>query len=128
MSGPIAYYWGCWDRAGHYFHNAAGKRDWYPEMIEPGLPWSKRIDGGLLKDGGHPDVYDGRVFPHCAAGIAIWHGFVWWDNSVDRRGMSNSGFYVRGFNVDAVDAAFKFACEQFPHVVARQRHPLVLQR
>lgn len=84
------------------------------------------MDGGLLKNGKRRDVYDGKVFWTCG-GLEFWYAFFWWDNSVDRRGASNSGFYVRGFGWPEATAAFEYACEQFPQVVGRQRQPLVLQ-
>ena len=84
------------------------------------------LDGGLLKNGGRSDVYDGRVFWTCG-GSSFWYAFFWWDNSVDRRRGSNAGFYVRGFGWPEAQAAFDYACGQFPGIVARQRQPLVLQ-
>lgn len=57
----------------------------------------------------------------------LWHAFIWWDRSDDQRGASNSGFYVRGFPYEEREPAFDFACAAWPKVVARQRHPLVLQ-
>lgn len=84
------------------------------------------MDSGLLKNGQRPDVCDGRVYRTLGGKRELWHAFVWWDNSVDRRGGSNSGFYVRGFGVGDHEEAFEFARETFPKVVARQRHPLVL--
>ncbi len=84
------------------------------------------MDAGLLKNGKRPDVCDGKVFWTCG-GTTLWYAFFWWDRSVDRRGACNSGFYVRGFGWPEAQAAFDYACAEFPNVVARQRHPLILQ-
>jgi len=81
-----------------------------------------------------PDDPDGRVHWACG-GKPLWFAFFWWDRSGDRRGNSNSGFYVLGFEPDelnfesaneAARLAFAFACEQWPDVVQRQNFPLVL--
>lgn len=125
--GKLALYFGCWDTTGHYLHGPGGRDMWDAKRNLPGFPWSEaHIDTGLLENGRHPDVYDGKVFSTCG-GLSFWWAFIWWDNSIDRRGASNSGFYVRGFDHAERDAAFAYACEQFPKIVARQKHPLILQ-
>ncbi|ODM71693.1 hypothetical protein [Bradyrhizobium elkanii] len=95
------------------------------------------MDGGLLKNGRHPDVPDGRVWWTCGGREDLVYAFFWWDRSVDRRGACNSGFYVRGFQPERLapetakvnaGLAFDYACEIFPSVVSRQRYPLVLQQ
>lgn len=121
----LALYFGCREEAGHYFQSAT-ETLWETSRV-PGFPWTLcHMDGGLLKNGKHPDVYDGKVFWTCG-GHPLWLAFFWWDNSVDRRGASNSGFYVRGFDVAGRQAALDYACTVFPKVVARQRQPLILQ-
>jgi hypothetical protein len=124
--GKVALYWGCWRRSGHYLHypNSETIRDAQRELV---IPWSASLmDTGLLKNGRHRDIYDGKVF-WTYGGTALWYAFYWWDNSIDSRRGSNSGFYVRGFGYPEAQAAFDYACAQFPAVVARQRHPLILQ-
>lgn len=151
MAEKRALYWGCWEtiehhpdkgtywapRLGHYLHNPNGSTQYHPRQAIPGFPWSDALlDGGLLKNGQEPDRCTGRV-RWTLGGTPLWHAFYWWDRSVDHRGASNSGFYVCGF--DAVlehytteamqrqrDEAFEFAKSQFPRVVARQPHPLVI--
>jgi hypothetical protein len=124
--GKLALYFGCWDRPGHYLHRPGGATVWATRDV-PGLSWSETLmDGGLLKNGQRPDICDGKVFSTCG-GLAFWWAFFWWDRSGDRRQASNSGFYVRGFGHDERAEAFAYACEQFPHVVSRQQHPLTLQ-
>lgn len=136
----VALYFGCWDRSGHYLHDRSGSRNERElHQLYPDLPWSiAHMDTGLLRNGRREDVYDGRVFWTVAARLvgrgqaardsrALWHAFVWWDNSVDKRGGSNSGFYVRGFEFGKARQALEFACSEFPRVVSRQLHPLILQ-
>lgn len=125
--GKHALYFGCWNRPGHYLHEAGGHHVWGDRLRELQVPWSEGLmDAGLLTNGKRPDVYDGKVFWTCG-GMAFWYAFFWWDNSGDRRGASNSGFYVRGFGAGEAQAAFDYACTVFPHIVARQRHPLIVQ-
>ena len=124
---PRAFYFGCKDTLGHYLHNAEnGGRTLYD--LPPGIPWNLgHMDSGLLKNGKVLDKEDGRVFWTCGGRDNYWFAFFWWDNSVDRRGGSNSGFYVDGFASGEAKKAFQFACDAFPKIVARQRSPLALQ-
>lgn len=130
MADHRALYFGCWDRAGHYLHEANERK-----LSDPpkgvGFPWTfSHMDSGLLRNGKLRDVYDGKVYWTCG-GLSfpddLWFAFYWWDNSVDKRGASNSGFYVHGFSWGHHEEAFVYACEQFPSIVKRQRQPLVLQ-
>lgn len=125
--GKLALYFGCWRGAGHYLHLPNGSTSWDNRRKDEGPPWSTALmDCGLLRNGKHTDVYDGKVY-WTAGGTSFWYAFFWWDRSVDSRGGSNSGFYVRGFGWPESRQAFDYACKTFPAVVARQRHPLVLQ-
>lgn len=118
-----AYYFGVWDRLGHYLYESSGRKH-YDDII--GMPWSPGLmDTGLLKNGKHKDVVDGRVFWTCAKGS--WLAFIWWDRSGDRRPNSNSSFYVQGFEHTERSEALEFACSQFLEIIKRQSHPLVLQ-
>ena len=139
MSGKLAYYFGCWDRLGHYLHDIGGRAIW--DHTPPSFPaaWHHLMDAGLLKNGNVPDVPDGRVFWTCGGATDLWFAFFWWDRSVDKTCACNSGFYVRGFDFqrDAPDRkaeifaaatrAFEYACGQFPLIVERQRYALALQ-
>lgn len=130
-----ALYFGCRgpSEPGHYLHE--GRKTLWDRPKE--CPWGPGLmDGGLLKNGGHPDVEDGKVWWTCGGRDELWYAFFWWDNSGDRRGASNSGFYVAGFGPEVLTRetaiensklAFAYACEAYPWVVERQRHPLVLQ-
>lgn len=122
-----ALYFGCLGRLGHFLHGEDG-RPLYSKL-PPTIPWGMaHMDNGLLKNGKVPDREDGRVFWTLGGRAVLWFAFFWWDNSVDRRGGSNSGFYVEGFASGEAERAFKFACDKFPAVVARQRCPLALQK
>jgi hypothetical protein len=134
MIAKCALYFGCWDRPGHYLHDADGRTVWdRPSWCH----WNVGLmDGGLLANGRHPDIPDGRVWWTCGGREDLVYAFFWWDRSVDTRGACNSGFYVRGFSPEIITPetakenaalAFAFACDAFPQVVARQRFPLVLQ-
>jgi len=118
-------YFGCLGGLGHFLHGE-GKRSTWTDHI-PGFPWTiGHCDSGLLKNGKRADRYDGKVWWTCG-GTPLWLAFYWWDNSVDTRGGSNSGFYVQGFDHKQAPEAFAYASSIYPEVVTRQRHPLVLQ-
>lgn len=128
-----ALYFG-YGSGGHFLRG--GPRDTIdPQHDIPGFPWTiDLLNGGLLRNRKVRDDPDGRVHWTCGGSSTFWFAFFWWDRSGDRRGASNSGFYVSGFptptreTADAVAAeAFAFACAQWPEVVARQIHPLKLQ-
>lgn len=98
-----------------------------PQRDMPGLPWSiGDMDTGLLTNGNHKDVYDGRVF-WTLGGTPLWFAFFWWDRSGDSRGKSNTGLYVRGFRGEEKAEAWAFAQAAWPLVIARQHHPLILR-
>lgn len=125
--GKLALYFGCLGGLGHYLHQPNGGTIWEAQQKIEGFPWSSALmDTGLLKNGKRPDIYDGKVY-WTAGGLSFWYAFFWWDRSVDSRGASNSGFYVRGFGWLEAPDAFDYACGVFPRVVARQHQPLILQ-
>ncbi len=93
-----------------------------------GFHWGyELLDSGLLKNRKVPDMPNGVVH-WVAGGSPLWIGFFWWDRSGDKRGASNSGFYVQGFAHTDLQAALDYACAEWPHVMARQAFPLVLQQ
>lgn len=119
-----AFYFGYVEGYGHGLCDKNGRVR--SSVIE--VPWTiGNMDTGLLKNGKHPDIEDGKVFWTCAKGEPLWFAFVWWDRSGDKRPNSNSGFYVQGFDFSERDKAFHYACHTFPAVIARQKHALVLQ-
>jgi hypothetical protein len=113
---------------GHWLSTTRGQTVYDPAKVILGFPWTDELmDTGLLKNGKHPDVYDGKVFWTCGGRDALWLAFFWWDRSGDRRQNSNSGFYVRGFRIEERQEAFDFACKTFLEVVHRQKLYLILQ-
>lgn len=74
-AGKLALYFGCWERPGHYLYRARGAKVWDARNDMPGFPWSEGLlDGGLLKNGKHRDIYDGKVFWTCG-GLSFWYAF-----------------------------------------------------
>jgi hypothetical protein len=125
-AGKLALYFGCFKSMGHFLHYRNGLHVRGDAKERP--PWSDGLmDGGLLSNGKRRDVYDGKVFWTAGGAEVFWYAFCWWDNSVDRRPAANSGFYVRGFGWPEAQAAFDYACAEFPGVVSRQAQPLELQ-
>src|SRR5512143_3294197 len=100
-----ALYFGCADSCGHYLHGFDHfRRSLDPQRDCPGFPWTiEHLDTGLLKNGKIPDSPDGRVHWTCGGRPSLWHAFFWWDRSGDKRGASNSGFYVEGFTLEQRD-------------------------
>jgi len=122
---PRALYFG-YGQGGHFLRGLRHD-SLYPQRDEPGFPWTMgQLDTGLLKNKRVSDDPDGRVHWTCG-GTPLWFAFFWWDRSGDSRPGSNSGFYVRDFNLEDRQAAFEFACSEWPDVVARQKFPLVVQ-
>lgn len=128
MTARLALHFGYQTGGGHFLQRGDGSTVYRPRIAYPSLPWDDGLmDSGLLKNGRHADVPDGRVFWTCGGRLEFWLAFFWWDRSGDHRGNSNSGFYVRGFEVADRQAALDFAGAVFPRVIARQAFPLVLQ-
>lgn len=68
-----AIYFGC-VRSGHGLHRN-DMRSTYPDKI-PGFPWTAgNLDTGLLKNGKHPDIVDGKVF-WTLGGRPLWARFL----------------------------------------------------
>lgn len=112
--------------SGGHFLRGGPRNTIDPQNDIPGFPWDiGLLDTGLLKNREVPDDPDGRVH-WTGGGHPFWFAFFWWDRSGDKRGQSNSGFYVEGFGPKESREAFAFACAQWPDVVARQLYPLVL--
>lgn len=122
--GKKALYFGCWKGPGHFLYETGGGRLY---GLPKDFPWTESLmDSGLLKNGKVKDHPTGKVH-WCCGGKVFWYAFYWWDRSVDTRGASNSGFYVRGFGWPEVRDAFDYACREFYFVVERQKHRLILQ-
>ena len=121
-----AVYFGC-DTNGHYLYLPGMINSYHFLERIPGFPWTLGLlDTGLLKNGEHVDIYDGKVFWTCG-GTPLWLAFFWWDRSGDKRHNSNSSFYVQGFDIEHRQEAFDYAGTMFPQIITRQKYPLVLQ-
>ncbi len=121
-----ALYFGCKREPGHFLW------DGHRSTLDPrkwGLPWKIRhLDGQLLENGKVADIPTGLAYWTVGRrDYVFWHAFFWWDRSVDRRPASNSGFYVSGFEWGQHEAAFQYACEEWPDVVKRQVFPVRLR-
>ena len=123
----LALYFGRICEPGHFLYRPGSCAAIRPERHELSLPWDgSLLDTGLLKNRCVPDRPDGRVHWTCGGRPVLWHAFFWWDRSGDERGNSNSGFYVRGFQLNEHRQAFEYACQQWPAIVERQHFPLKL--
>lgn len=127
--GKMSLYFGCWKEAGHFLRDTNGWQVYDSNGKKPSdLPWDEGLmDGTLLRNGKVPGIVTGKVYWTCGGKDAFWYAFYWWDRSVDKRGACNSGIYVRGFDHREPQSAFEYGCSQFPHVIERQKFPLVLQ-
>ena len=133
----LTLYFGCIRDKGHFLWRLDGRSTLRPKDVVVVFPWTiAHLDGGLLENGKVPDVYNGRVYrtqakdmdPETKEVFGAWHAFYWWDRSLDSRAKSNSGFYVRGFQLDQHQEAFEHAKAQWSEVIERQKHPLVLAK
>ena len=128
MNEKLALYFGCIRDAGHFLWDPRNmvRRLRPPDDVRD-FPWSmEQLDHDLLDRRGLRTM--GKVMWVAGGRPVLWHAFLWWDNSIDQRPGSNSGFYVRGWDPRRVDAvpAFDYAKSIWPEVVKRQRFPLVL--
>jgi hypothetical protein len=123
-----AYYFGCWQRSGHYFFLPGMKSPWRErrETPEEIVPWGFDVDSRLapLADGSTKEKgryrYSAGEAPN---GVALlhhrdgWTALSFWDNSVDSRGNSSSTFIFED-TLD-FDEALVRARELFPQVFER---------
>lgn len=110
----MIYFFGCWERAGHYLHAVDGRQLRWAEG-----PWGYAIDGGLL---------DKRVAQ--VEGVAVvaqrdgWTAVSFWDRSVDKRQGSNAAFLVD--ELVTGEELLARARVAFPTIFARFTFPVVL--
>ena len=79
------FYFGCLGHTGHYLHDVWHRKAWSQEQR---LPWAP-IDAALTPD--LPTEPQGIAAIHHKDG---WTAVAFWDRSVDKRGKSNSAFFV----------------------------------
>lgn len=104
-----AYYFGCWQRPGHYFWTPGptSVREHYGVTVAR-LPWD-RVDGGL-----NPSSIQSEAALHHAGD---WTALAMTDRTVDDRGGSNSVFFLH--DSLTFEQALSEARRLFPVVVAR---------
>lgn len=103
---PRMFYFGPWDRAGHYFFDERGCS--IDEDCTPGFPFGHSSPKQIMVDGrlqpGCPDPNDrlhrrtraeieGEALLHHLQG---WTALCFWDRSVDSRGACNSNYFAEG--------------------------------
>jgi hypothetical protein len=127
-----AYYFGCWSDLGHYWHAVSPENAYTPAReIEARVPEAMRhgrIDGGFCPGHAKGDPYR-RSRPEVEGEAKLshvdgWTVLGWWDRSVDKRGSCNSNVAAKGTH--DFTTMSEIAKRRVPHVMARQRQPLVL--
>jgi len=114
-SQPRMFYFGPWDRAGHFLHDERGNSVLGEQRS--GFPWdestsSHGVDcqlqpGCYLRDGRwkHGAEIEGQALIHHKDG---WTALSFWDRSVDTRGACNSTYFAEGtFTFDEMVAMAK---------------------
>jgi len=110
MAEDAIYYFGCWDRVGHYLHVPGGatvRESWIPEDFP--LNW-KTLDGGLLPK--HQDPVSRYLWRTTG-----WTIVTMWDRTVDSRPNSCAAFVVRGEM--GMQEVWNLARQHFPVQVER---------
>ena len=107
------YYFGCWDRPGHYLVTPNGETISY---YTNDIPWVEK-DGPLCPEDTRKE---GIVKIHHKDG---WTAAAFWDNSIDHRSGSNSVLFVEGI-LDITDIISTFK-ESFPQIYKRFNFELV---
>jgi hypothetical protein len=98
---PMMFYFGPWDRPGHFLHDPGGFSNYRAESL---IPWKVgELDGGM-----QPHSASCRRSPYgcnCGSGpegVALlhhrdgWTALAFWDRSVDKRGACNSTYIAQG--------------------------------
>ena len=115
---PI-YYFGCWDRSGHYLHSPDG-RSMSREAIGPfdvygnvGLPIDCKFTPG-------PHAITGGLQDESFVALTYlrgWTVMAMWDNSIDGRPGSNAAFIAEGRLTEV--EMWSLARQYFPKIVTR---------
>lgn len=116
MSEAAIYYFGCWDRIGHYLCDPSGRhvRSAGPFTdcnLDGTFPNHVHIPGGR---------YNERVEDDTIASLAHWKGWTvlaMWDRSVDTRAACNAAFIAEGEHTHA--EMWALARQHYPKIVAR---------
>ena len=125
-----AYYFGCWDDSGHYWHTSPLKQYLPGRKIDERVPLQLRR--GKIDSRFCPGVVDGENYKSRSEAVGEgrlthvegWTVLGWWDRSIDSRPGSNSNIVAMGTWDYTVMIAIADA--QFPTILSRQRTPIVL--
>ena len=103
MNQPTMFYFGPWDRAGHFLCDETGRTVLHRPEARGTFPWADwEIDGKLQP---HRSGCDRRSYCGCGSspeGQALiyhkdgWTALSFWDRSVDTRGACNSTYFAEG--------------------------------
>ncbi len=112
----LLYYFGCWDRPGHYLHEPSGR------TVGTAGPFTSTNLDGTFPNHIHiqGSSYNRRVEDEIIASLAHWKGWTvlaMWDRSVDTRGACNAAFVAKGEFSTA--EMWVLAHQQYPQIVAR---------
>lgn len=120
----MVYYFGCWDRPGHYLHEPGGRTVPY-ETVGPFTGAVPRGDQ-LPLDGtfapGPRSRWRGDIEDETAVALTHirgWTVLAMWDRSVDTRGACNAAFIAEGSNTMA--EMWALARQHYPEIVKRLR-------
>ena len=136
------FYFGPWDRAGHYLHDERGMTVYGDKRGT--LPWGDETDGGLQPhfDDCRKKVTYSRSYCDCPRGpegVALlhhkngWTALSFWDRSVDTRGACNSTYFAEGtFTFEEMVAMakerFAYRWNKMPFEVVQYVAPIPLVR
>jgi hypothetical protein len=99
---PEMYFFGPWERAGHYLHREDGCTDYEAEKT---IPWTLgQLDGGIQphlcgKEESGKRCYGGTCAPQGIASVHHkdgWTALAFWDSSVDHRSGCVSVYLAKG--------------------------------
>ena len=118
-SKPPVYFFGCWDRAGHFLHEPGGRAPHRPNLGPLGN--GDVLDGGFTP-GPHRPSYSEKRNPEDETAVSLtqfqgWTILSMWDRTVDKRGACNAEFVAEGLH-DLAEM-WALAREHFPQIVAR---------
>lgn len=124
------FYFGCIDGPGHFFHGQGGttKVRALEDHLTALFDGLDSLDGKLCWNSPRRDHHrydrrgetEGQAFVTHRGG---WTALAFWDRSVDRRGASNSAFFVQGTLTFA--QIVRVARHRWPKIWARFAFPVV---
>lgn len=124
-TGGDCLYFGCWDRLGHYLHSRGGQS---VHQAEYATPWKWHIDGQLCPGMAWERERWRRVASEVEGQAAVHHKGGWTalafpDNTIDKRGASNSCYLVNRTLTFA--EMIEAAKATFPEIWGRYRFQVI---